>query len=67
MPIAMTKRNRMSERRMSDVKKQGRTDVEAVARQFSAKWEEGSDPSNACIRVARKRVAVDITTLKRPR
>lgn len=52
---------------MSDVKKQGQTDVEAVARQFSAKWEKGSDPSNAYITVARKRVAVDITTLKRSR
>lgn len=65
VPIAMTKRNRMSERRMSDVKKQGRTDVEAVGRQFSAKWEKGSDPSNAYITVARKRVAVDVITLKR--
>lgn len=50
---------------MSDVKKQGQTAVEAVARQFSAKWEKGSDPSNPYITVARKRVAVDITTLKR--
>lgn len=52
---------------MSDVKKQGQTAVEAVARRFSAKWERGSDPSNAYITVARKRVAVDITTLKRHR
>lgn len=50
---------------MSDVKKQGRTAVEAVAKRFSAKWEKGSDPSNAYITVAGKRVAVDITTLKR--
>lgn len=50
---------------MSDVKKEGRTAVEAVARRFSATWEEGSDPSNAYIMVAGKRVAVDITTLKR--
>jgi hypothetical protein len=47
---------------MSDVKKQGRTVVEAVARRFSAKWD--SDPSNAYITVAGKRVAVDIATLK---
>ena len=51
---------------MSDVKKQGRTVVEAVARRFSAKWEKGSDPSNAYITVAGKRVAVDIATLKPP-
>lgn len=36
-----------------------------MARRFSAKWEKGSDPSNAYITVARKRVAVDIATLKR--
>lgn len=47
---------------MSDVKKQRRT---AVARRFSARWEKGSDPSNAYIMVAGKRVAVGITTLKR--
>lgn len=68
MPIAVIKRNRMIERRrlgrMSDVKEQGRTAVEAVARRFSAKWEKGSDPSNAYITVAGKRIAVDITTLK---
>jgi hypothetical protein len=50
---------------MSDVKKQGRTVVEAVARRFSATWEKGSDPSSAYIIIAGKRVAVDITTLKR--
>ena len=50
---------------MSDVNKQWRTAIEAVARRFSARWEKGSDPSNAYIMVARKRVAVAITTLKR--
>jgi hypothetical protein len=47
------------------LKKQERIAVEAVARRFSATWEKGSDPPHAYIMVAGKRVAVDITTLKR--
>jgi hypothetical protein len=47
------------------VKKQERTAIEAVATQFSATWEKGSDPPDAYLMVAGKRVAVDITTLKR--
>jgi hypothetical protein len=50
---------------MSDLKKQERTAIEAVARQFSATWEKGSDPYAAYIMVDGKRVAVDITTLER--
>jgi hypothetical protein len=50
---------------MRDLKKQERTAIEAVARRFSATWEKGSDPPDAYITVAGKRVAVDITTLKR--
>src|SRR5208282_6240305 len=50
---------------MRDLKKQERTAIEAVARRFSATWEKGSDPPDAYILVAGKRVAVDITTLKR--
>jgi hypothetical protein len=50
---------------MSDMRKVERTAIEAVARRFSAGWEKGSDSRNAYIRVAGKRVAVDITTLKR--
>jgi len=50
---------------MSDLKEQERTAVEAVARRFSATWEQGSDPPDAYVTVARKRIAVDITTLKR--
>jgi hypothetical protein len=50
---------------MRDLKKQERTAIEAVARRFSATWEKGSDPPDAYLMVARKRVAVDITTLKR--
>jgi hypothetical protein len=50
---------------MRDLKRPERTAIEAVARQFSATWKKGSDPSDAYIRVAGKRVAVDVTTLKR--
>ena len=50
---------------MRDLKKQERTAIEAVARRFSATWEKGSDPPDAYLTVAGKRVAVDITTLKR--
>ena len=50
---------------MRDLKKQERTAIEAVARRFSATWEKGSDPPDAYLVVAGKRVAVDITTLKR--
>jgi hypothetical protein len=50
---------------MRDLKKQERTAIEAVTRRFSATWEKGSDPPDAYIFIAGKRVAVDITTLKR--
>jgi hypothetical protein len=50
---------------MMDLKKQERTAIEAVARRFSATWEKSNDPPDAYIMVAGKRVAVDITTLKR--
>jgi hypothetical protein len=50
---------------MRNLKKQERGAVEAVARRFSATWEKGSDPPDAYLMVDRKRVAVEITTLKR--
>src|SRR5260370_23620788 len=50
---------------MRDLKKQERIAIEAVARWFSATWEKGSDPPVAYVMVGGKRVAVDITTLKR--
>ncbi len=50
---------------MRDLNKQERTAIEAVARHFAATWEKGSDPPDAYITVAGKRVAVDIATLKR--
>jgi len=50
---------------MRDLKKQERIAIEAVSRRFSATWEKGTDPPDAYITVAGKRVAVDVTTLKR--
>jgi hypothetical protein len=50
---------------MRELKKQERAAIEAVARRFSATWEKGSDPPDAYLMVAGKRVVVDITTLKR--
>jgi hypothetical protein len=50
---------------MSDLKNHERTAIGAVARRFAATCEKGIDPSDAYIMVAGKRVAVDITTLKR--
>ena len=49
---------------MRDLNKQERTAIEAVAKRFSATWEEGSNPP-ACITFAGKRVAIEIATLKR--
>jgi len=50
---------------MRDLKTQERSAIEAVARRFSATWEKGSGPPDAYLMVAGKRVALDITTLKR--
>lgn len=48
---------------MRDLTKRERAAIEAVVKRFSATWERGSDPPDASITVAGKRVAVDITTL----
>jgi hypothetical protein len=50
---------------MRELKKQEQAAIEAVARRFSATWEKGGDPRDAYLRVAGKRVAVDIATVKR--
>ena len=50
---------------MKELKPQEQIALDAVARRFSATWEEGSDPPDAYLTVAGKRVAVDVTTLKR--
>ena len=49
---------------MRDLKTQERAAIEAVARRFSATWEEGSDPPDAYLMVDGKRVAVGIATLE---
>jgi hypothetical protein len=49
---------------MRELKKQERAAIEAVARQFSATWEKGSDSLDAYLVVAGKRVAVDVIALK---
>jgi hypothetical protein len=49
---------------MRDLNKQERAAIEAVARQFSATWEEGNQTSDADLWVAGRRVAVDVTTIK---
>ena len=50
---------------MKNLKKAERTAMDAVARRFSATWEKGSDPPDADLVAAGKRVAVDIATLGR--
>ncbi len=49
---------------MRDLNKPERTAIEAVAKRFSATWEEGTNPP-ACITFAGKRVAIEIATLQR--
>jgi hypothetical protein len=48
---------------MRDLKKQGRTAIEAVVRRFLATWEKGTDSLDAFITVGGKRVAIEIRTL----
>ena len=50
---------------MGDLKKQERSAIEAVARRFSATWKTGSDPRDAYLLVAGRRVALEIATLRR--
>lgn len=50
---------------MRDLKRQERIAIEAVAKRFSATLEKGDDSPDVYITVAGKRVAIDITTLKR--
>jgi len=49
---------------MSDPRKLARAAIEAVAKEFSATFEEGDDPSVAYIMAGGKRVAVEIRALK---
>jgi hypothetical protein len=49
---------------MRELRKQERTAMDAVAKKFSATWEEGSGLHDAYLRIAGKRVAVEIGILK---
>jgi len=49
---------------MSGLTKQQRAAVEAVARHFSATWEESEGPPDA-LTIAGKRIAIEVTTLRR--
>jgi hypothetical protein len=51
---------------MGDLKKQERAAIEAVARRFSARWEEAGDPSDTYITIAGKRVALEVAVMKQP-
>jgi hypothetical protein len=50
---------------MGNLTRHKRAAIEAVAKRFSATWQPGGDPPDAYLTAAGKRVAVDITTLKR--
>jgi hypothetical protein len=50
---------------MRKLKRQERTALEAVARRFSATWEQGTGTLDATLTIAGKRVGVDIATLGR--
>lgn len=49
---------------LSNLNKRERTAIEAVAKRFSATWEEGSASAPVYITVAGKRLFVDVATLK---
>jgi hypothetical protein len=49
---------------MSGVGKRERAALEAVARHFSVTWEKGEAPPDAYLTIARKRIAVEVTTTK---
>jgi hypothetical protein len=50
---------------MSELRKQKRAAIEALARHFAATWEKGEEPPDAYLTIAGKRIAVEVTTLKR--
>jgi hypothetical protein len=54
----------MSVKCMSKLRKQQRAAIEAVARHFSATWEQGEDPRDGYISIGGKRIAVEVTTVK---
>ena len=65
LPLSAAVQWKRLTRRVKDLKKQEQTAIEAVARRFSATWEKGNDSPDLYVTAAGKRIAVDITTLKR--
>jgi hypothetical protein len=51
---------------MSELRKQERAAIEAVARDFSATWERGEGPPDAYLTIAGKCIAVEVATIKQP-
>ena len=49
---------------MSELKQHERAAIEAVAKRFSATWEQGENPPDAYILAAGKRIAVEVTAIK---
>ena len=49
---------------MSGLGQRERAVLAAVARHFSATWEKGEAPPDAYLTIARKRIAVEVTTIK---
>jgi hypothetical protein len=45
------------------MRKRERAAIDAVARHFSATWERGEEPPDAYLTIARKRIAVEVTTI----
>jgi hypothetical protein len=46
------------------MRKQKQAAIEAIARHFSATWEKGEDPPDAYLMFARKRIAIEVATIK---
>lgn len=46
------------------MRKRERAAIEVVARHFSATWERGEEPPDAYLTIARKRIAVEVTTIR---
>lgn len=49
---------------MSELRKPERAAIEALAKHFSATWENGEQPPDAYVKIGKKEIAVDITAIK---
>jgi hypothetical protein len=52
---------------VNELRRQERSAIEAVARHFSATWENGEQPPNAYIKIGKTKIAVDIAAIKQRR